>query len=139
WSSDSKSVLLSDAWDIWKVPVDAGGGAVNLTMNGRKDGIRYQQRYALEPPDDRNDGIDLSKPQYFRAYGEWSKKAGIARLDPGGTGVKMLGWADASYPALLKPKKADVFLYSRGSSLEPNDYFVADASLANPTRITDQR
>ena len=39
--------------------------AVNLTVNGKKDAIRYQRRFALEPPEDRDDGIDLSKPQYF--------------------------------------------------------------------------
>src|SRR4051812_26700350 len=138
WTSDSKSVLLSDAWDIWKVSVE-GAPAVNLTANGRKDAIRYQQRYALEPPDDRDEGIDLSKPQYFRAYGEWTKKAGIARLDPGAAGVKMLGWGDLSYPAMLKAKKADLVVYSRGTSLEPNDYYVGDPSLANPVRLTDQR
>jgi dipeptidyl aminopeptidase/acylaminoacyl peptidase len=138
WASDSRSVLLSDAWDVWKVPVD-GGSAVNLTVNGKKDGIRYQQRYALEPPDDRDEGIDLSKPQYFRAYGEWTKKAGIARLDPGAGGVKVLGWGDVSYPQMLKAKTRDVFVFSRGTSLEPNDYYAADASLATPVRLTDQR
>jgi dienelactone hydrolase len=138
WTSDSKSVLLSDAWDIWKVPVD-GGQVVNLTANGRKDAIRYQQRYALEPPEDRDNGIDLSKPQYFRAYGEWTKKGGIARIDPGVPGVKMLAWDDASYPLLAKAKNADVLVYSRGTSLEPNDFYVADASLAGPVRLTDQR
>jgi dipeptidyl aminopeptidase/acylaminoacyl peptidase len=139
WASDSKSVLLNDAWDVWKVPVDAGGAAVNLTVNGRKDAIRYQQRYALEPPDDRDNGIDLSKPQYFRAYGEWTKKAGIARLDPGAAGVTMIGWTDASYPQMIKAKHADVFVYARGTSLEPNDYYVAGGSLAAPVRLTDQR
>jgi dipeptidyl aminopeptidase/acylaminoacyl peptidase len=138
WTSDSKAVLLSDAWDVWKVPVESGT-AVNLTVNGKKDGIRYQQRYALEPPDDRDEGIDLTKPQYFRAYGEWTKKAGIARIDPGAVGAKTLGWADVSYPQMLKAKKADVFIYSRGTSLEPNDFYAADASLANPVRLTDQR
>jgi dipeptidyl aminopeptidase/acylaminoacyl peptidase len=139
WASDSKNVLLSDAWDIWKVSID-GAPAVNLTVNGRKDAIRYQQRYALEPPDERDNGIDLSKPQYFRAYGEWTKKAGIARLDPGAPGVKMIGWADASYPAMMKAKKGDVFIYTRGTSLEPNDYYVTtDAMLVNPVRLTDTR
>jgi len=138
WASDGRSVLLSDAWDVWKVSVE-GAPPVNLTGNGRKDAIRYQQRYALEPPDDRDEGIDLSKPQYFRAYGEWTKKAGVARVDPGAAGVKMLGWGDASYPQMLKAKSGDVFVYSRGTSLEPNDYYAADASLANPVRLTDQR
>jgi len=138
WTSDSKAVLLSDAWDVWKVPVD-GASAVNLTVNGKKDGIRYQQRYALEPPDARDEGIDLSKPQYFRAYGEWTKKAAVARIDPGAAGATLLGWADASYPQLLKAKKADVFVYSRGTSLEPNDFYAAGASLEDPVRLTDQR
>jgi dipeptidyl aminopeptidase/acylaminoacyl peptidase len=139
WASDSRSVLLSDAWDIWRVPVE-GGQAANLTVNGRKDAIRYQQRYALEPPDERDDGIDLSKPQYFRAYGEWTKKAGIARIDPGGAGAKIIGWGDFSYPQLLKAKKADAFVYARGTSLEPNDYYYStDAALSNPLRLTDQR
>ena len=51
----------------------------------------------------------------------------------------MLGWADASYPQMLKAKKADVLVYSRGTSLEPNDYYVGDASIASPVRLTDQR
>jgi dienelactone hydrolase len=141
WVSDSRSVLLSDAWDIWKVSAVAGEGpaAVNLTGNGKKDAIRYQQRIALEPPDERGEGIDLSKPQFFRAYGEWTKKAGIARLDPGATAVKVLGWSDVTYPALMKAKNADVFVFSRGTSTEPADYYVSDASLSNPARLTDQR
>jgi dipeptidyl aminopeptidase/acylaminoacyl peptidase len=138
WASDNKRVLLTDSWDIWKVPVD-GGAAVNLTVNGKKDGIRYQQRIALEPPDTRDLGIDLSKPLHFRAYGEWTKKAGIARIEPGGAGVKMLAWADASYPQMMKARKADTYVFTRGTSLEPADYYVADASLENPVRLTDQR
>jgi dipeptidyl aminopeptidase/acylaminoacyl peptidase len=139
WAKDSRAVLLSDNWDIWKVPVD-GGAAVNLTRNGRKDAIRYQQRYALEPADERDQGIDLSKPQYFRAYGEWTKKGGVARIDPNGGGAKILGWDDASYPQLFKAKNADVFVYSRGTSLEPTDYYyAADPSLAGAARLTDQR
>jgi dipeptidyl aminopeptidase/acylaminoacyl peptidase len=138
WASDNKTVLLTDAWDIWKVPVD-GGAAVNLTGNGKKDGIRYQQRFALEPPDARDRGIDLSKPLHFRAYGEWTKKGGIARIDPGTPGVKMLAWADASYPQLMKARKGDTFVFTRGTSLDPADYYSADASLENPVRLTDQR
>ena len=95
WTKDSASVLLSDNWDIWQVPVN-GGTVVNLTGNGRKDQIRYQRRYPTEPVEERALGIDLTKPQYFAAYGEWTKKAGIARLAPGKPGVEMLNWSDAS-------------------------------------------
>jgi dienelactone hydrolase len=138
WASDNKTILLSDAWDVWSVPSE-GGHAANLTGNGRKDQIRYQRRFALEPREDRDLGIDLSKPLYFSAYGEWTKKAGIARIDPDVPGVKMLGWADASYPSLTKAKNADVYVYTRGTSLEPNDAWESDASLSNADRLTDFR
>ncbi len=138
WSSDSTSVLLRDNWDIWQVPVDAGQ-AVNLTGTGRKEQVRFQRRYALEPPEDRARGIDLSKPQYFAAYGEWTKKAGIARINPGRPGAEMLTWGDASFGALMKPKGVDRLLYTTSTATEPNDYYVADMSLKQSVRLTDQR
>jgi acetyl esterase/lipase len=138
WASDNKTVLLSDAWDVWSVPGE-GGHAANLTGNGKKDQIRYQRRFALEPRDRRDSGIDLSKPQYFSAYGEWTKKGGIARIDPDVPGVKMLVWGDATYPGLVKAKNADTYVFTRGTSLEPNDEWAAGASLTNPERLTDFR
>ena len=75
WTKDNKSVLINDNWDIWQIPVD-GGKPVNLTVNGKKDATRYRGRIALEPIEERADGIDLSKPQYFTVYGEWTKKGG---------------------------------------------------------------
>ena len=56
----------------------------NLTVNGKKDGIRYRRRFALDPEEK---GIDLTKPLYVTVYGEWTKKAGIGRIDPGKPGV----------------------------------------------------
>src|SRR5262245_9513985 len=140
WTRDSKQVLLTNAWDIWLVPAKSEGPTgTNLTGNGKRDGIRYQQRFVLEPPDERDEGIDVSKPLYFHAYGEWTKKGGIARLDPGAAEARVIGWSDASYPQMTKARKADAFVYTRGTALEPADYYAADASLANPVRLTDQR
>ena len=138
WASDSKTVLLTDAWDVWAVPVN-GGQATNLTTNGKKDAVRYQQRFATESRQDRSEGIDLSHPLFFRTYGEWTKKGGVARIDPGKAGAHVLAWDDGSYPTLMKAKKADQFVYVRGSVTEPNDYYFTDASFSSPARITDQR
>ena len=138
WASDSKSVLLHNNWDIWRVPT-AGGTATNLTVNGHADAIRYTTRFALEPPQDRDKGIDLTKPIYVRAYGEWTKKGGIARIDSGKPGVQMLTWGDAAFTRLAKAKDADRFIYTRETVAEPPDYFVTDAAFAPGSRITDLR
>jgi dipeptidyl aminopeptidase/acylaminoacyl peptidase len=138
WARDSRSVLVHDNWDVWQVPAGEGS-IVNLTVNGRKDGVRYQRRFALEPPEDRDEGIDLSAPQYFAAYGEWTKKAGVARLTPGKGGVELISWADASFTRMMKAAKADTVVYTRETATEPADFYAADGRLANPVRLTDQR
>ena len=91
WAADSRWVLLSDNYDVWKVPAGEGA-AVNLTVNGRKDAIRYRRRFALDPDEK---GIDLSRPQYFEAYGEWTKQDGLVRLAPGAAAPERLTWGDA--------------------------------------------
>ena len=133
WSKDSSTVLLSDGWDIWSVPVH-GGAAVNLTVNGRKDKIRYRRRFRLDP-DER--GIDLAAPIYVGAYGEWTKKGGIGVIEPGRPGVRMLQWGDAGYNQLIKAKKADVYLYTRENTQEYPDFYVAGASLDHGKRVTE--
>jgi dipeptidyl aminopeptidase/acylaminoacyl peptidase len=138
WTKDSAAVLLSDNWDIWQVPV-AGGMAVNVTANGRKDQVRYQRRLDVDPVEERGKGIDLTKAQYFVAYGEWTKKAAIARVAPGKAGAELLTWSDATFGTLLKAKNADRYIYSRSTSTEPSDFYVADGNLANAQRVTDQR
>jgi dipeptidyl aminopeptidase/acylaminoacyl peptidase len=138
WAKGSQAVLISDNWDIWQVPV-GGGQAVNLTVNGRKDQIRYQRRLALEPPEDRDEGIDLSKPHYFAVYGEWTKKNGIGRLDPGKPGITNVLWGDAAFSRLAKADKADVVIYTKETPLEPGDYYATDSKFGDPKRLTDMR
>ncbi len=133
WSKDSEYMLLTDDWDIWKVPAN-GGAAVNLTKNGKADKIRYQSIWRLNPDDK---GFDLSKPLYVRVYGEWTKKGGIGVMEPGQAGVRMLHWDDASYTTLIKAKNTDTFLYSRETNQEYPDLYVADSTLANGKKVSD--
>ena len=133
WSKDGQFVLLSDGWDLWKVAAK-GGAAVNLTVNGKKDKIRYRQRFRLDADEK---GIDLSQPMYIGAYGEWTKKSGIGMIEPGQAGVKMLQWGDARYGTLVKAKNAETYLYTRESVKESPDYYVTDKMLANGQKVTD--
>ena len=138
WASDSQSVLLHDNWDVWQVPVDAGT-AVNLTQTGRKDQVRFQRRFALEPIADRAKGIDLAKPLYFAAYGEWTKKAGIARVSPGKPGAELLMWDDAAFGTVMKPEQAERLIFAKATATDPSDFYVSDLTMKEPRRLTDQR
>lgn len=139
WSSDSKYVLISDGWDIWQVPV-AGGkeSPINLTEDGRSEKIRYQYRFRLDPDEK---GFDLSKPQYFRIYGEWTKKSGIAKLDPAKKGLEpgadKLIWEDAAIGSLQKADKAPVYLYTKEKFNEPTQFYLADADLSDAKQVTE--
>jgi dipeptidyl aminopeptidase/acylaminoacyl peptidase len=133
WSKDSAAVVLSDGWDLWKVPV-AGGQPLNLTGNGAKDKIRYRRVFRLDPEER---GIDLDKPVYLSAYGEWTKKGGIGLIEPGKSGVRMLQWGDAEYSQLIKAKSADVYLYTRENTSDYPDYYATNSTLENGKKITD--
>ena len=133
WAKDGQSVFLSDGYDIWNVPVHGGRG-VNLTVNGRKDQIRYRSLNSLDPEDR---GIDLAKPQYVSMYGEWTKKAGIGLLEKGKTGISPLLWDDAGFGGPMKARKADVYFYIRDTNNEYPNYYVTDSQLKNGQRLTD--
>jgi fermentation-respiration switch protein FrsA (DUF1100 family) len=132
WTKDGASVLLSDGWDVWNVPV-APGQATNLTVTGKRDAVRYRGRVRLDPDEK---GIDLSVPQYFMSYGEWTKKGGIVRIEPGKPGAQPLLSDDAAFGRVMKAKNADVYLYTRATYKEFPDFYVGDGSLANGRKIT---
>jgi dipeptidyl aminopeptidase/acylaminoacyl peptidase len=133
WSEDGQSVLLSDGWDIWSVGVH-GGKAVNLTVNGRKDQIRYRGLTSLDPEDK---GIDLAKPQYVNIYGEWTKKAGLGRIEKGKPGAAVLLWDEAGFGFPIKARKAGVFLYTRDTAKDSPDAYATDAAFKSGRRLTD--
>jgi dipeptidyl aminopeptidase/acylaminoacyl peptidase len=132
WALGGGSVLLSDGWDVWNVPVQ-GGGATNLTGNGRTERIRYRQRVVSDP---KERGIDLTKPQYFHTYGEWTKQSGFARLAPGRRGAERLLWDDAMF-TVTKARDAEAFVYTRQTFTTFPDYWSAQGSFAAPRRLTD--
>ncbi|MBN2279765.1 MAG: hypothetical protein JXQ65_04220 [Candidatus Marinimicrobia bacterium] len=79
WSEDSKYVVLSDGWDLWKIDRN-GDHFQNLTRQGRKDKIRFGNEYKIDPDDE---GIDFSGDVFFRMHGELNKKMGLAEFKKG--------------------------------------------------------
>lgn len=133
WTKDGVSVLLSDNWDVWNVPVH-GGKAVNLTSKGKKDLVRYQRYIRLDPEEK---GIDLDKPVYLTIYGEWTKKGGIVRIEKAKPEPTVLLWDEAVFSGLIKSKKAEAFLFTKETYKDFPDYYLTDASLQNAKRVTE--
>ncbi|MBD3414790.1 MAG: prolyl oligopeptidase family serine peptidase [Candidatus Aminicenantes bacterium] len=131
WEKQGKSVLLYDNWDVWDVPVHKGE-ALNLTQIGKTKQIRFRRRFRLDPEEK---GIDLEKPLYFSAYGEWTKKGGIALVNKNKPGAELLLWDDASF-SIRKAEHADVFLYTKQTYKHYPDYYVTDSTLQNGKKLS---
>ncbi len=146
WSSDSEYMLLSDGWDVWQVAAEEAGDTKprkksallpyrNLTQNGKRDKIRYENRYQLDPDEK---GIDLSQPLYVRTYGDWTKKSGVTRLDATSGEAKILLWDNAAVRNLTKAKNADYYVYSSESFTKPTQYYgTSSKDLAEGKQISE--
>jgi dienelactone hydrolase len=135
WTRDGACALLSDGWDVWQVPAKGEPGK-NLTLDGKKKGIHYRGAVQfLSDPDVH--GVDLEKPIYVTMLGEWTKKGGVGRVEPGKSGVNRLVWDDAAFGSLQKARDADLFVYTRETWKDCPDYYAADGALSHPHRLTD--
>ena len=133
WTRDNASVIVRDNWDLWRLPVKTGT-AVNITGNGEKDQVRYQQRIVFDPRDRR--GIDVSAPMFVETYGEWNKKEGLAQVDAMRGGVKQLATEDAKVD-YRRARDANVWAFTRQTVVKFPDWYATDANLANERRLTD--
>ncbi len=137
WSRDGTAVLLSDNWDVWKVPASGNGAAVNLTGDGKRNQIRYRQIYPFRTGrPDSNPGVDLSKPLHFATYGEWTKKEGLSRVDPAKPGAQPVFFEDARF-SILKARDTDLYLYTRQTFTEHPNYSVFNPGFKWGYPITD--
>lgn len=137
WSSDSKTILIRDLWDIWQLSLNNKTAAVNLTKNGALTKTRYAGRYTLDPDEK---GIDLSKPVYISLYGEWNKKSGIGRLEGGKNGlqpgIRQLVWDDARIHSLSKAKNTGVYMYAKEKYNEPTEFYTGNEQLTGTEKVT---
>jgi dipeptidyl aminopeptidase/acylaminoacyl peptidase len=134
WTSDSREVLIRDNWNVWKVSSD-GNKYENISLDGERNGKRYQYRFTLDPDEE---GIDLEEPLFMRVFDENTKKSGIARIDRGRSGPKVLLWDDASHSNLRKAKNKDVFFFTRETATTPPDHYSsASIDLSDFTKMTE--
>jgi len=138
WSRDGRHLMIKDLWDIWLVPTDGRTPPVNLTRNGRADGIRYQSVVTFDPEEK---GFDVRKPLYVRIYGERTKRSGYARIESDAKGLKTgavaLVWADANVYGLRKAKNAELYGFLKEDSNQPTESYAGDATLKNASKVSE--
>ena len=147
-TSDGKSALLYDRYDVWSLPL-AGGAPTCLTKG---EGSRQEVRYRVTQlgrggsggrgggggarGGGRQEPIDVSKPLLLSTYGEWTKKSGYSELVAGGSPSSLL-WLDKSIGAPIAAKNADRLVFTEQTFNEYPNYWVADKRFATPRQVTD--
>ena len=133
WLENDDAVLINDQWDVWQVELDGSGG--RALTRGASDEIRYR----IAGLDEDDDGYDPDEPIYYSVYGEWTKKAGFARAEPGDDPT-MLIWDDKLFGGFFTPfykaEDADVYAFRMESFTDSPDYFVAGPTLSSPRQVT---
>ncbi len=142
YTPDGKSMLASNKYDLWEVPLDGVGAARSVTLGaGAKAEVRY--RYVRSEPGDPRDPlaarhareIDLTKPILFETFGEYSKSAGFARLENGK--LTELVFDAASYGTPSRAANADKYLFARQTFADFPDLRVSGANFSDAKKITD--
>ena len=135
WTKDDASVVINDAFDLWKVSPD-GQTAVKLTS-----GAASQVRHRYLRVDAAGFGapaepVDLESG-FLSLFGTRTKKSGYGRFTSGAGGaVTQLVWLDKSVTGLAKAENADVFSYTVQGSDDSPDLFVGGADLAKAIQVT---
>lgn len=137
WAVDGKRVLIWDYYDVWSLSL-YGGAAVNLTLNGRRGGIEYGLLPLLSSFEgmDRKGRVNLEEPLYFDVLDQKNAMSGLARRSPGDASPEILYMEPAAL-SHLKAAKADVYVRSVETSLQPKDYFLLDKEWRVARRLTN--
>lgn len=140
-TKDSSAIVVHHRFDEWVLPLD-GSAARNLTNGvGTRDNVVY--RWIRVAPVDSSVSrgaralreIDLTQPVTFSMYGEYTKKAGFARMS--GSTLSTLVFGDAAYTTPVRATTADLYLFTRQTYREFPDLQVADASFTNGRKVSN--
>ena len=130
WMKDDKYVLLYDEYDVWAFK--PGGSGAELLTQGRPDEILF----LVGKMDFETDYLDPKEDLFFSAFGDKTKKSGIYAMKWGKAPVKLI-FEDKSISAYAfsKAKKAEKYMWTENTYVDPPALMVADAGLANPKEI----
>jgi dipeptidyl aminopeptidase/acylaminoacyl peptidase len=130
WTTQDRAFLVYDTHDIWSLAADGSGGQ-RLT-SGAAEGVVHR----LTSVTDREDGIDLARPQYLSVSGRLTKMSGYARLTANGRTLERLVYDSARIVRLMRADSSDVFAFTRERFNDPPDWYVDGPLLRDPRQVT---
>lgn len=130
WIKGDKEILLYDEYNIWAVKPD-GKASRKLT-----DGEKEETIFRINRLDFEDNFLDDSKPIYFSAYGDKTKKFGYYKLDKGK--LDKLIFEDMQVSRLQKAKDAGTFVYVKSDyHISPELYATDNFSNASKLVATN--
>ena len=134
WLKDDKAFLVSDKYDIWSLDPVASRPPLNVTANGRKEGIKYR----LIDLDPENDYIDPSVKQYLIGVNEGTRAEGFYSFDlrKKDSPARLTG-GDYSLGTPVKARKSQSLIYTKENFGLFPDYLLSDLSFKTEKRLTD--
>jgi dipeptidyl aminopeptidase/acylaminoacyl peptidase len=138
WTSDSKSVLVYDRYDVWQLFAD-GSAARNLTESaGRKQKTQFRvARIEAQDEDDDSRYIDPSKPLYLRAESQETYETGFYSDSlTGSAEPKRLLWGAKAYRFATRAREADVLILTAEKFDEFPDLHATDSSFKSLRKVS---
>ncbi|MRR19640.1 S9 family peptidase [bacterium] len=134
WLKDDRAFLVSDMYDIWSLDPSAGRAPVNITGNGRSEGITYR----LLDLDQENDFIDPGELQYLVGADKVTRGEAFYSLDirKKETPSRLYG-GDFSLGTPIKAKKSNAVIFTKENFGLFPDYLLSDLSFTREKRLTD--
>ncbi len=129
WSSDSKSCFINSEFDVWQFFTD--GSSPKRVTNGKEDKVIYRH-YNF---DRTKKSMDLNNPIYFRLFGKYNKKSGMAILSK--NKVKTLIYKDAMISGAIKAKKSDDIAFMEQTYSQSPNLYLTNTSFKKPYQISN--
>lgn len=136
WTKDGKAVLLADRFDVWQVSPD-GRLAKNLTDGvGRRRSIQF--RVVRTDTEERQDGLDASKPVLLRAESLTTRETGFfVDMVDGSAEPRQLIWSNKSFSNPVKARGADVLMLTGGTFREYPDLLITSGEMKSFAKVSD--
>ncbi len=134
WTSDDRSMLVYDRWDIWELDP---AGVKPARMVTDSIGRRTTTSFRIVDTDADDRFVDPTQPLVMRAFNEETKASGFYtdRLDRAGAPERVV-FGDRNYGNPQKARKASQFLLTQQTVSEFPDLWTGN-SLASTAKISE--